>query len=269
MVNRVVRSFAHALVLVLPLQCRDKQASPSEPPPLDGRDAARSATAAPARARACAPDMVLVDGDYCPVVEQRCLAYLQDGPPYTHFRCERYDEQPVCRSARIRLRFCIDRFEYVAPGETLPMNEASLADAERLCAAAGKRPCLESEWNFACEGERMQPYPYGFERDASACHIDRTDLFEGSGKLADLRAAPGDFPDCASPFGVLDLSGNLEESVTDEATGGVALKGAYWQPGQNHCRARQTAHDRYYAGIETGFRCCANAGGGGPSTNSP
>jgi hypothetical protein len=36
------------------------------------------------------------------------------------------------------------------------------------------------------------------------------------------------------------------------------MKGAYWQPGRNFCRAAQTAHDRYYNGTETGFRCCSD-----------
>jgi hypothetical protein len=35
------------------------------------------------------------------------------------------------------------------------------------------------------------------------------------------------------------------------------MKGAFWQPSRNFCRAAQTAHDRYYNGTETGFRCCS------------
>jgi hypothetical protein len=56
------------------------------------------------------------------------------------------------------------------------------------------------------------------------------------------------------------MTGNLEEFVTIDRSRPErpAMKGAYWQPGRNHCRAAQTAHDRFYKGTETGFRCCSD-----------
>jgi hypothetical protein len=60
---------------------------------------------------------------------------------------------------------------------------------------------------------------------------------------------------------VRNLAGNLEEFVALDGPGRArpAMKGAYWQPSRNFCRAAQTAHDEYYNGIETGFRCCADS----------
>jgi hypothetical protein len=60
---------------------------------------------------------------------------------------------------------------------------------------------------------------------------------------------------------VRNLSGNLEEMVAIDGASPVrpAMKGAYWQPSRNFCRAAQTAHDAVYHGTETGFRCCADA----------
>jgi formylglycine-generating enzyme required for sulfatase activity len=202
--------------------------------------------------------MVLVEGDYCPVVEQRCLRYLDPPGRYEQFRCAEYAE-PVCRSKeRQKLRYCIDRDEYAEPGEHLPANHRSFTHAEKTCSSLGKRVCLESEWNFACEGEAMLPYPYGMSRDPSACNADRTDIVTPAGELRDLRAPAGAYPRCASPFGVRDLAGNLEEFVAMDGPGPArpAMKGAYWQPSRNSCRAKQTAHDRFYNGTETGFRCC-------------
>jgi formylglycine-generating enzyme required for sulfatase activity len=205
--------------------------------------------------------MALVEGDYCPNVELTCKRYL-DGPGrYEHFRCAEYGPS-VCRSkTRQRVRYCIDRHEYVPAGEVLPANYASFTDAEKTCGELGKRVCRESEWNFACEGEEMRPYPYGFTRDADACNADRKNILGTNGKLRDLRAPPGSHPRCASTFGVFDLAGNLEEFVAMDGTNPVrpAMKGSYWQPGRNFCRAAQTAHDRFYNGTETGFRCCADA----------
>jgi formylglycine-generating enzyme required for sulfatase activity len=135
----------------------------------------------------------------------------------------------------------------------------SWTHAHRICSSMGKRVCQESEWNFACEGEEMRPYPYGWKRDASACNADHTDIVDGAGKLKDLRAPNEAYPRCVSPFGVRNLAGNLEEFVTMDRSKQLrpAMKGAFWQPSRNFCRAAQTAHDRYYNGTETGFRCCS------------
>lgn len=209
---------------------------------------------------ACPGGMVLAEGQYCPDVELNCLRYLDPKGRYHEFRCAEYGPS-TCRSkSRRAMRFCVDRHEYVPPGQSLPANHQSFTLAQKTCGQLGKRVCRESEWNFACEGEQMRPYPYGFTRDPDACNADRTDVLGAAGRLRDLRAPPGSHPRCASPFGVLDLSGNLEEFVAIDGTFPVrpAMKGAYWQPGRNFCRAAQTAHDRFYRGTETGFRCCAD-----------
>jgi sulfatase modifying factor 1 len=240
-------------------------------PPVRADEAAKplgtgdTALAAIARSRveqpsACPKDMVEVQGDYCPKVQLNCKKYLDPEGRYEKFRCADYGPSTCVSKQRRHLRYCIDRYEYAPPGESLPANHRSFTHAEKICKSIGKRVCLESEWNFACEGEEMRPYPYGFSRDPGACNADREDIVNLSGELRDLRAPSGSHPRCASPFGVFDLSGNLEEFVAIDGRGPArpAMKGAYWQPGRNFCRAAQTAHDRYYNGTETGFRCCSD-----------
>ena len=209
----------------------------------------------------CPTNMVLVEGDYCPEVQLNCKRYLDPKGRYEHFRCAEYAPSKCLSKQRRHLRFCIDRTEFTEAGETLPANHRSFTHGEQTCAEQGKRLCRESEWNFACEGEEMRPYPYGFARDSSACNADRTDVLSSAGKLRDLRAPAGSFARCQSPFGVMDMAGNLEEFVAIDGKGPPrpAMKGAYWQPSRNFCRAAQTAHDRYYNGTETGFRCCSDA----------
>lgn len=224
--------------------------------------AARDDLLAPKRAEpsVCPENMVLVEGDYCPDVQQRCLRYLDPPGRYEQFRCAEYAPSVCLSKERRHLRFCIDRDEYTEPGENLPANFRSFTHAEKACGTQGKRVCRESEWNFACEGEEMLPYPYGTSRDPSACNADRTDIVTPAGELRDLRAPSDAYPRCVSPFGVRNLSGNLEEFVAMDVPGPPrpAMKGAYWQPSRNFCRAAQTAHDRYYNGTETGFRCCSD-----------
>jgi hypothetical protein len=223
--------------------------------------AAAVVRAQPTEESACPAGMIFVEGNYCPEVELNCKRYLDGAGRYEKFRCAEYGPT-TCRSKQRRpMKFCIDAHEFVPAGSPLPENHRSFTHADKTCRGLGKRVCRESEWNFACEGEEMRPYPYGFKRDAAACNADRADLFGASGKLRDLRAPPGAYPRCASPFGVLDMAGNLEEFVAIDGRGPArpAMKGAYWQPGRNHCRAAQTAHDRFYNGTETGFRCCADS----------
>jgi hypothetical protein len=231
---------------------------------LSGEGQTGETPASAGEASRCAPGMVLVEGDYCPDVEHVCKRWLENEGRYKHYRCEEYTSAKCLSKARVHKSFCMDRDEYVPPGESLPASRQSWNDATRVCSDQGKRVCMESEWNFACEGEEMRPYPYGWKRDAEACNADRVDIYRADGQLRDLRMGAGDKPRCVSPFGVHHLSGNLEEFVSMDGTafGGAppkpAMKGAYWQPSRNHCRANQTAHDRFYKGTETGFRCCSD-----------
>lgn len=275
---------SHLLVVLLgvPALCHCEESSlpiaAAQLPPLEAARASEPAGAARSESDAvlaagegtapafaervsCGEGMVLVEGEYCPEVEQRCQRYLTPYGRFAKYRCAEYG-QPRCISKRRRaMRFCIDRDEYTETGARLPLNHKSFVEAEQICQSVGKRMCTESEWNFACEGTEMRPYSYGFERNSRACNADRTDILTPSKALRDLRAPSDAFPECVSPFGVRNLTGNLEEFVLREGSAPPrpAMKGAYWQPSQNTCRARQTVHGARYSGIETGFRCCSAA----------
>ena len=120
----------------------------------------------------CPQGMVLVEGDYCPKVVQRCLRWLDPPGRYHEYRCAEYARPARCAAPRRHERYCIDRRERAEPSG-LPLNRQSWTDAARACEAAGARVCLDSEWTFACEGEEMRPYPYGWERDSGACNAAR------------------------------------------------------------------------------------------------
>jgi sulfatase modifying factor 1 len=208
--------------------------------------------------------MILVEGAFCPRVQQRCLQWMDPPGKYHQYRCAQYVRPATCLAPRVSQRFCIDREERTESNTGLPLNEQSWTDAKRACAAAGARVCLDSEWTFACEGEQMRPYPYGWARAAQTCNADRGDLLVPGEprRLRDGRDPAGSHPACASPFGVLDMAGNVAEwvSVDGYPEGSVVVqKGNWWQPGKHSCRDEQAGHDRFYKGTETGFRCCAAA----------
>jgi hypothetical protein len=209
----------------------------------------------------CPDDMVLVEGEYCPKPKQVCRRWMDPASsPYAYYRCAEYEQPATCESpAREHKRFCIDREEYVKDGDALPLVNESWTSAARVCAARGRRLCRESEWNFACEGEEMRPYPYGFARDATLCNIDQMHLGRPQAGLADLRAPTSAYPMCLSPFGVHDMSGNVEEWATldrGKAPNRSAMKGAWWLPGKNTCRAATLGHGEVYRGPQVGVRCC-------------
>lgn len=85
--------------------------------------------------------------------------------------------------------YCIDRFEYPNVLGQNPIIVVTFHEAEALCKRGGKRLCNEHEWTFACEGEEVPPYPYGFTR-ATACVIDRPwrPFAEGALPAGDARA---------------------------------------------------------------------------------
>jgi sulfatase-modifying factor enzyme 1 len=241
----------------------DKSAAYLERRPRTGlREAPRDETDRVASAPSPCPDgMTLVEGDFCPRVDQRCLRWLDPPGKYHQYRCAEYANPARCLTPRVHDRFCIDRKERSEPSTGLPLNVQSWSDAQRACSEAGARVCMESEWTFACEGEEMRPYPYGWVRAADKCNADRVDLLEPRDhrRLRDEREPAGAHPDCASPFGLLDMAGNVAEWVSVDgfpAGSRVVQKGNWWQPGKHACRDGQAGHDRFYKGTETGFRCC-------------
>ena len=212
----------------------------------------------------CAAGMVLVDGEYCPNADQVCLKWL-DPPPYENLRCGEYAKPAKCKGPRQHRRFCVDREEYAETGATdakdaLPIVNKSWTEAKSLCEARGARLCKETEWEFACEGPDMNPYPYGFKREP-LCNHDRTDLGGAQDKLRDHRAPMSAFPQCLSAFGGHDMTGNVDEWVEREGIAAPhrsALRGGWWLPGRNRCRAATLHHDESYSAKQVGFRCCAD-----------
>jgi formylglycine-generating enzyme required for sulfatase activity len=205
--------------------------------------------------------MILVDGNYCTSVEETCLTWA-DSPTNRFARCSRFAAS-VCAGPRVHKRFCVDQDEYVPPGESLPMSDTSWSQARAVCEGQSKRLCKETEWEFACEGEQMLPYPTGYERDPTECNVDRMDLTDPrTGRLRDHREPPSEVDRCQSPFGVRSMSGNVDEWVWRDRTSGTwrsALKGGWWMPARDRCRPATTAHDEHFHGPQTGVRCCANA----------
>jgi hypothetical protein len=234
----------------------------------------------------CPPSMVEVEGDYCPLVEQKCLRWLD---PPTKLQCAEF--APSVRPEHCALRtehkrFCIDRYEWPNEAGAMPVFMTSFLEARSACADVGKRLCGDTEWTLACEGPERQPYPYGagLARDDRACNIDKPYIWPKPERLfdprtrddelarLDQREPSGSRPACVSPFGVHDMAGNVDEWVVNVSQSGhpyaSALKGGYWGPVRTRCRPMTTAHDETFRYYQIGFRCCADPRPPQPSVDS-
>jgi formylglycine-generating enzyme required for sulfatase activity len=236
--------------------------------------AAISSTAPPDPPILCPSDMVEIEGDYCPWVEQFCTRWVDPRHPETD-RCAEYAATGRCDGTPTHKHFCIDRYEWPNQPGVKPAVAVDWNGARARCASAGKRLCLETEWTLACEGQERLPYPYGYARNSEACNIDRPYILPDEAKWQDprTRAAElarldqrepsGSRDSCVSPYGVFDLTGNVDEWVVNE-TGKQddkpyvsGLKGGYWGPVRDRCRPMTTDHNQTYIYYQIGFRCCA------------
>jgi gamma-glutamyl hercynylcysteine S-oxide synthase len=117
---------------------------------------------------------------------------------------------------------------FPAGWENKPVTWVSLEDARAYAAWAGKRLPHEWEWQYAAQGGDGRIYPWGNGWSTSAVPVpDKSRIMRGPD-------AVGAHPQGASPFGVMDLVGNVwqwTEEFTDTHTRAAILRGGeYYQP---------------------------------------
>lgn len=235
----------------------------------------------------CPPDMAHVKGAAFDasndlgeaLQDMSCSVWINENFPA---RCAKF-EPDVWKSRRKMLKtheldFCIDRYEWPNIEGKDPQIFYTYYDAVRECMQAGKRLCNEEEWTFACEGEEGTPYPYGYERNANACNIDRPwippdyDRMFPPAKIASQEeelnrlwqgVPSGAMPTCVSGFGVHDMTGNVDEWTSSVRKNGYRsiLKGGYWGPVRNRCRPSTRIHNEWHRNYQAGFRCCKTLSG--------
>jgi formylglycine-generating enzyme required for sulfatase activity len=117
---------------------------------------------------------------------------------------------------------------YPTGWENKPVTWISQEDARAYASWAGKRLPHEWEWQYAAQGTDGRLYPWGNEWNDSAVPLpDKSRTMRGPD-------AVDGHPTGASPFGVMDMVGNVwqwtEEFVDDHTRGAVLRGGSYYQP---------------------------------------
>jgi formylglycine-generating enzyme required for sulfatase activity len=138
--------------------------------------------------------------------------------------------------------------------------------AEQYCVWSGGSLPTEAQWERAATGDGVRLYAWG-EDDPSPDLVTSNNYFDTTTEV-------GSHPAGASPFGVLDMGGNVREWVADwfgpdyfshspyanpkgpDSGEYKVLKGASWHDDEAYSRATSRyKHDPNSAGNNRGFRC--------------
>jgi gamma-glutamyl hercynylcysteine S-oxide synthase len=157
---------------------------------------------------------------------------------------------------------------YPAGWANKPVTWVSIEDARAYANWAGKRLPHEWEWQYAAQGTDGRSYPWGNDWEADA--VPKPDTGRDMAAASDVSSHPKG----ASPFGVMDLTGNVwqwtDEYVDEHTRAAVLRGGSHYQPQGSRWYFPQayklSEHSKYLLMAPSidrsgavGFRCAMDA----------
>ena len=145
--------------------------------------------------------------DERPVHAVTLSAFWVDQVEVTNHRYALCEAAGVCRRPARKSSNVIDLYYGGKRTGEYPVINITWQDAVDYCTWTGRRLPTEAEWEKAARGEDGRPYPWGFAPpDSTLTNFDHL--------LADP-VATGSYPLGASPYGALDMAGNVMEWTAD------------------------------------------------------
>ncbi len=202
--------------------------------------------------------------DVRPMRRVHLSSYWIDRYEVTNAQYRRCVEAGICSPPK-------DRQEFDDPQRTNhPVTNVIWTQARIYCQWLGRRMPTEAEWEKAARGADGRRYPWGNGEEAIKTWLKERDLRSGNNGTAPV----GSVPEAASPYGVVDLVGNVWEWVKDwyaedfymmapshdpqgPPRGSFrVLRGGDWSQGLLELRATYRGWDEMtYWGPTLGFRC--------------
>ena len=157
-----------------------------------------------------------------------------------------------------------------------PVVGVTWGDAIAYAEWVGKRLPTEAEWEKAARGTDARIWPWGNEFDPKKCNFDDEGKFDGHLDGFATAAPVDSFHNGASPYGALNMVGNVAEWVSDwfdtdyytvsprenpkgpknSGMGKKSWRGASWFAGEDQVRCAFREYDDIVAsGQILGFRC--------------
>ncbi len=152
--------------------------------------------------------------------------------------------------------------------ENHPVVHITWFDAAAYCQWAGRRLPTEAEWEHAARGDSDRIFPWGDEPPGNdrVNFADKNLIAYWSEQFVDdgyeFTAPTGNYLLGASPYGILDLSGNVWEWTSDwyddsyDDNQPRVIKGGSWEESSFYIRlSRRIASDPTMTSNTQGFRC--------------